>query len=541
MNQKHTLGVEEQAQRRKKNKRSRRRANKDQDDDDNKAAPPPSPGRRKLFQSKVIQIQQRKIGLIIGPRGKNIKELYKLTHCDILLPKARRKKDVVAQPEAEPLDEYEQWLRYGEVIYNAHDEEQRPPQKAQPKGSKPDGDHKDDDEMDEDDPRRLVDITLRGSPEEIRDAEVEIAFMAQHGRLMFDHERAGDKKKKKRTKKASRRSARGADGVEVELDDTEIAEDIRVPSKICGMLIGGGGQRVKELMDETGAEIWVDWDKESHIEAGVSTVHLKGTRYDVEFAKQEIRRIQSLFERGSTNYRFEIPAYCSRELFAEKGSLLKQLQKDYNVSITVKNYRNEKSYMRIGDDEQQLQSTLMLILIGEAEDQMACKKGIDKLLGVFLKCMECDYLQREDDGYADNMSGAWFCNRCWDDFNGVDREQGGRRRDSRLERGGDGGRENIDALSNRMGNMNLNENHSPRQHYPQTPYQGGAPPQHQHRPNRGDPQYGGYSEHRGGANNPRYTEYGGQQRPQQQQRQRQGPPQRLVGNVGKNGKSRNKW
>lgn len=83
----------------------------------------------------------------------------------------------------------------------------------------------------------------------------------------------------------------------VELDEEDITEDIRIPSKICGMLIGGGGERVKQLMAETGAEVWVDWDKESHMEAGVSTVHLKGTRYAVEWAKEEIDRVQQLFER----------------------------------------------------------------------------------------------------------------------------------------------------------------------------------------------------------------------------------------------------
>ena len=124
---------------------------------------------------------------------------------------------------------------------------------------------------------------------------------------MLPHERSGGKKpKSKKKSKRKRRTKRsdldgdelgsgdGGDGIEVELDDEELAEDIRIPSKICGMLIGGGGQKIKELTDETGAEIWVDWDKESHIEAGVSTVHLKGTRYNVEYAKEEIRRIQTV-------------------------------------------------------------------------------------------------------------------------------------------------------------------------------------------------------------------------------------------------------
>jgi len=207
-------------------------------------------------------------------------------------------------------------------------------------------------------------------------------------------------------------------------ENGDIAFDMRIPSKICGMLIGGGGQRVKELMQETGCEIWVDWDKSSHIEAGVSTVHLKGTAYNVEDAKYKILEIKKLFEKGSNNFRFEIPAFCSKQLFGEKGKVLQQLQKQYNVSINVKNYRHDnRRSIRVGDEDQKIQRTMMVILIGEPNDQRACKKGIDRLVGMFRKCQECKYLTKEEDGYPDAQSGAWFCQRCWDEFNGVNKEE----------------------------------------------------------------------------------------------------------------------
>lgn len=286
----------------------------DQDGDDAKAAPVPttdrSTPRRKLFQSKNMKIEQRKLGLIIGPQGKNIKELYKQTHCDILLPKRRQKQSDEVQPTVNTeFDEYEQHWNDSDFyyVYDAYnDQEQsniklntdrsKTETKKSKKSKSEEDDKEDEEELDIDDPRRLVEITLRGSPEEIRDAELEIGFMIEHGRLMLPHERSGGKKpKSKKTRKRKGDSDLNGNGdLEVELDDTELAEDIRIPSKICGMLIGGAGQRIKELTDETGAEIWVDWDKESHIEAGVSTVHLKGTKYSVEYAKEEIRRIQTV-------------------------------------------------------------------------------------------------------------------------------------------------------------------------------------------------------------------------------------------------------
>jgi len=261
--------------------------------------------------------------------------------------------------------------------------------------------------------------------------------------LMLDHERNGASHNNKQLQKHN-----NFDGNPDE--NTDIAEDMRIPSKICGMLIGGGGQRVKELMQETGCEIWVDWDKSSHIEAGVSTVHLKGTRYNVEDAKFKILEIKKLFEKGSNNFRFEIPAYCSKQLFGEKGKILQQLQKQYNVSINVKNYRHDnRRSIRVGDEDQKIQRTMMIILVGEEMCQRACKKGIDRIVGMFRKCQECKYLTKEEDGYAEGDGYAWFCQRCWDEFNGVVKDD-----------------DDVKGMTNQMDNVQLGSNYN-RQQRPQ--------------------------------------------------------------------------
>eukprot|EP01083_Nonionella_stella_P194128 716175_1 len=88
------LGVEEQAQRRKKDKKSRRSSRKKKDSPPEPKSPQPFQStHRKIFQTKIMKVEQRKIGLIIGQNGKHIKELYKHSHCDVILPKQRRKKD----------------------------------------------------------------------------------------------------------------------------------------------------------------------------------------------------------------------------------------------------------------------------------------------------------------------------------------------------------------------------------------------------------------------------------------------------------------
>ena len=150
----------------------------------------------------MIKIEQRQIGLIIGQQGKNIKELYKQTHCDILLPRARRKKTEYDDISTSTfiVDEYEEQWNDTDFyyVYDAYNEAEHSniklnvdPQstpKSKPKQNQKSSKHKkggqddgksdgDDDELDMDDPRRLIEITLRGSPEEIRDAEVEIGFM----------------------------------------------------------------------------------------------------------------------------------------------------------------------------------------------------------------------------------------------------------------------------------------------------------------------------------------------------------------------------
>lgn len=137
---------------------------------------------------------------------------------------------------------------------------------------------------------------------------------------------------------------------------------------------------------------------------------------DVEFLQ--------LFEKGSNKSAFEIPAFCSKDLFGENGKNLQRLQKQYNVSINVKNYRNDnRRSLRVGDEEQKIQRTMKVILIGEPYDQQACRKGIDRLIGIFRQCYECKFLTKEEDGYPDIQSGTWFCQRCWDEFNGVSNDK----------------------------------------------------------------------------------------------------------------------
>ena len=255
---------------------------KNNDDQPQELNKPIIPNHRKIFKTKILKVEQRKIGLIVGQHGKHIKKLYELTHCDIIVPQHIKKKSDEMDLH---LDEYEEegYIDYNNPnFYFSSDMtfETKPTAKTKQKSSKKNQDNDDDKEEEEDmdSPTRLIDIKLRGTPEEIRDAELEINFMILKGRLMFPHERGdGDSNKKKQYE-----------------EDTEYAEDMRIPSKICGMLIGGGGQRVKELMEETGCEIWVDWDKSSHIEAGVSTVHLKGTHYNVEDAKYKILEIKKV-------------------------------------------------------------------------------------------------------------------------------------------------------------------------------------------------------------------------------------------------------
>ena len=182
------LGVEEQAQRRKKDrKRSRKKKRDDGSQNQHKAI---NTNRNKIFGTKVIQVEQRKIGLIIGQNGKHIKELYRLTHCDIILPKHKKKQDD-DWDDINNEDYYYVYDSFNDTVdtnFDLTDEGIKDKE-----NDKKDKDN--DDELDEDDPKRLVEVKLRGTPEEIRDAEVEINFMIKKGRLMLDHERMGGKKK----------------------------------------------------------------------------------------------------------------------------------------------------------------------------------------------------------------------------------------------------------------------------------------------------------------------------------------------------------
>merc|ERR1719486_1262176 len=155
------LGVEEQAQRRKKDKRRSRKGKRD----NVKKEPIPTQHHKKLFQTKTMQIQQRKIGLIIGQNGKNIKKLYQLTHCDILLPRPRKKKEEEPTFDANWNDEQFYY------VYDAYNDTEHSNVKLSKHAKQSSNDdHKgkaDEEEEDLDDPRRLIEIRLRGSPEEI--------------------------------------------------------------------------------------------------------------------------------------------------------------------------------------------------------------------------------------------------------------------------------------------------------------------------------------------------------------------------------------
>jgi len=476
------LGVEEQAQRRKKDKK-RSRKKKGNDTQDAPSQEPIQTNHHKIYQTKIIKIQQRKIGLIIGPGGKNIRELYELTHCDIILPQASKKKKQL-QPDLEPITSGLSQYQYDENCYvydswrENEDSKQTQNKKKDIKPTKKNqaDDQEEEEEEDEDDPRRLVEIKLRGTPEEIRDAELEINFMKEHGRLMLEHERDPNTKSSSNLYYDDKKK----DGPEWE----EIAQDMRIPSKICGMLIGGGGQRVKELMDMTGCEIWVDWDKGSHIEAGVSTVHLKGTRYSVQNAKEEIRRIQRLFEKGSNTLKWEVPAHCAKALFGESGQNLKQLQMEYNCSINVKNFSHERRSIKIGNEDLRVQRTMLIMLVGEDEAQVACKKHIDKLVGMFTKCHQCKFLKQEDEGYMDNHGWNWYCNDCWDEFNGVVRSDDDKKKNQDHQ------------LSNRLQRVDLKEPTRPNALQPVQPAPPRKPPMRSRGGGgaRGGGGYGGYNQ-----------------------------------------------
>eukprot|EP00493_Phyllostaurus_siculus_P003071 UN03085 len=52
----------------------------------------------------------------------------------------------------------------------------------------------------------------------------------------------------------------------------EVAKEIRIPNKVCGMLMGHKGSTIKELQDSTGCHVWLDWDDTATVNSGISTV-----------------------------------------------------------------------------------------------------------------------------------------------------------------------------------------------------------------------------------------------------------------------------
>ena len=146
-----------------------------------------------IYIKKTIEVPLKKVSLIIGQNGSTIKEIRKRTNVSITLPKQQ---------------------------------------------------NDDDDDSKRRDFDALVNVILRGTPEEVRDGLKEVNFLIENNRLMLESERDGQ--------------------IEIKASEMERSVIMNVPSKICGMLIGDQGTRVNEMQSITGAKIWVDWDTSAH-------------------------------------------------------------------------------------------------------------------------------------------------------------------------------------------------------------------------------------------------------------------------------------
>jgi len=219
----------------------------------------------------------------------------------------------------------------------------------------------------------VTEVILKGSPEEIETCSREIEFMIQNCRFMLYSER----------------------GITTKKEDKEIAHDMRIPSKICGMLIGSGGEHIKNLMMTTGCDIWVDWDRNSHIEAGVSTVHLKGSQKQVDAALEEIRRIIKLFGgpggQGPNTITIELPFRCRKDIVGPKGATVRQLQSAHRVSVQVK-------ILKSAEHVPTVQDICVVTITGEVEDVAQCQQKIEELVGKYIKCPQCQRLMKESYG-----------------------------------------------------------------------------------------------------------------------------------------------
>lgn len=106
-----------------------------------------------------------------------------------------------------------------------------------------------------------------------------------------------------------------------------------------------------------------------------------------------------------------------------KASVLKLLQKQYSVNIDIRRWNKTSASADIIYDAN-VQRTIMIVLTGEEHKILACKTAIDSIFGVFCKCEQCKRLVNDDDGRLDDAKNYerhcnWYCNRCWDEFNGV--------------------------------------------------------------------------------------------------------------------------
>lgn len=69
-------------------------------------------------------------------------------------------------------------------------------------------------------------------------------------------------------------------------DDPYTMEKVTIPSTIAGTLIGERGATVKQIEAETGASVWIDWDRSGAKHAGISCCIVSGPTSCVAAARE---------------------------------------------------------------------------------------------------------------------------------------------------------------------------------------------------------------------------------------------------------------
>jgi len=238
--------------------------------------------------------------------------------------------------------------------------------------------------------RAEQEITIAGTAEDVEECKGEISFVLANGRPKMSSE-TGRK-----------------DGMD------EVAKEIRIPNKVCGMLMGHKGSNIKELQDSTGCHVWLDWDDTATVNSGISTVFLMGTEESVMLAEEEVMRTRNLFGgiggRGESAIKFEIPEHVARKIIGKGGETIRQLQIDTKCTINVEMSKNRYSV--------DANETALVKIIGERDDCFYCKEQIAELLAdVNLnekRCQSCKKTSTE--GEVDRTDGYWYCSECWGEF-----------------------------------------------------------------------------------------------------------------------------